>query len=951
MSFVVRRPADPQALTRRPRRRAASFVIAVLACLLTAPMVAASTPVTDGYRDQTYGGGAFRPTADKPQSKLWFTDGSWFAGMFLYKTTNPPKSEYRIYRLDRTTHSWVDTTTVLDTRDKTHGDYLWLEASQTLWVASSYLPTAGATDDGIKIFKYSYNAGTNKYTAAAGFPITIPNTATNPATPSVLGGAASVTLERDSTGRLWAVWAMGSQVRYSTSTDGLTWTTPAQVPTQAANSIRPAGDKGDLASVIAFGSNIGVAWSDHDDLPSNADNGYYFSVIAAGADPTVAGNWTLQKLPTLVASPGESADNHINMKTTSDGTVYLVGKTGKDTAGCSTNKNQPLIELFRRTPAGSWNVYLVGTVGDCDTRPQVAVSEQLGAVYVLVASPNGGGAIYLKSAPISGPDAFKFRGTADDSVQRGFPIIRSTTETLIDDVTSAKNPIGGTGDLVVMANNLTATGSPNQKFYLHAEVPLAYPDNAAPIGTLTLAGGAASTNTLSVSAAAPATDAGSGLSLVRLSNSGAVSGGVLTTGTSYSSPGPFTWSLAGGGDGPRTVYAQWRDGAGHWSAPVSDTIIYDSVALVGGVKIDDDAAFATKVGVSLDVAATDAGSGVDNVRIANVGSVDGNGILNGAGATTMAYSTPKAWNLSAGDGNKTVYVQWQDGNGIWSPVQSDSIVLDATDPAGTVSINGGAAKTGNSTVSVAVPVTDATSGVAQVRLANSPSTDGNGVLDGAGATTRSYATPQTWTLTAGDGPKTVYVQWKDTAGNWSAVASDSITMDASLPPFTDIEGNMFYEDIDWLFDSGITTGCTPTLFCPNDTVSRGQMAAFLHRALPDLPLGTPKEFIDDNGSMFEPDIEWLSAAGITQGCTPDRFCPDAPVTRGQMAAFLHRALPDLPLGTATDFTDTDGTTFEQDIAWLSAAGITQGCTPTTFCPNGLVTRGQMAAFLHRALGD
>ena len=70
------------------------------------------------------------------------------------------------------------------------------------------------------------------------------------------------------------------------------------------------------------------------------------------------------------------------------------------------------------------------------------------------------------------------------------------------------------------------------------------------------------------------------------------------------------------------------------------------------------------------------------------------------------------------------------------------------------------------------------------------------------------------------------------------------------------------------------------------------MAAFLVRALNLTDQGTT-DFTDDNTSIFEDDIEKLAAAGITQGCNPptnDRFCPDNNVTRGQMAAFLHRGM-------------------------------------------------------------
>ncbi len=70
------------------------------------------------------------------------------------------------------------------------------------------------------------------------------------------------------------------------------------------------------------------------------------------------------------------------------------------------------------------------------------------------------------------------------------------------------------------------------------------------------------------------------------------------------------------------------------------------------------------------------------------------------------------------------------------------------------------------------------------------------------------------------------------------------------------------------------------------------MAAFLVRALGLTNRGTA-DFVDDNDSIFETDIERLATAGITKGCNPpinDRYCPNDQVTRAQMAAFLVRAL-------------------------------------------------------------
>ena len=184
--------------------------------------------------------------------------------------------------------------------------------------------------------------------------------------------------------------------------------------------------------------------------------------------------------------------------------------------------------------------------------------------------------------------------------------------------------------------------------------------------------------------------------------------------------------------------------------------------------------------------------------------------------------------------------------------------------------------------------------------------------------------------------------------NFSSLASALLIASGCPTPFTDIAGTMFEKDIAWVYQEGITSGCSATLYCPLAPVTRGQMAAFLSRAL-NLPNTATDYFTDDNGTMFENNINRVAAAGITSGCTATTYCPNANVTRGQMAAFLARALH-LP-NTATDyFTDDNGSIYENNINRVAAAGITSGCTPTTYCPNLDVTRGQMAAFLHRAFG-
>jgi len=109
--------------------------------------------------------------------------------------------------------------------------------------------------------------------------------------------------------------------------------------------------------------------------------------------------------------------------------------------------------------------------------------------------------------------------------------------------------------------------------------------------------------------------------------------------------------------------------------------------------------------------------------------------------------------------------------------------------------------------------------------------------------------------------------------------------------FDDLNVNTpFASEVTAIKDLGITSGCTVDKFCPDDPVTRGQMAAFLVRALSLDSQNQQNRFIDDDSSIFEPQIETLYDHGITSGCTVDKFCPDDPVTRGQMAAFLVRAL-------------------------------------------------------------
>ena len=169
-------------------------------------------------------------------------------------------------------------------------------------------------------------------------------------------------------------------------------------------------------------------------------------------------------------------------------------------------------------------------------------------------------------------------------------------------------------------------------------------------------------------------------------------------------------------------------------------------------------------------------------------------------------------------------------------------------------------------------------------------------------------------------------------------------------PFVDDDGSLHEVAIAAISAAGITAGCDPAgdLFCPTEEVTRGQMATLLDRAIGFAD--TDEDFFgDDHDSVHEDAINRLAAAGVTMGCGDDMFCPDDPVLRSHMAAFLSRAL-DLSDVALDFFADDDDSPHQSAINALADFGVTGGCGGDSFCPDATVTRGQMATLIARALG-
>jgi hypothetical protein len=238
------------------------------------------------------------------------------------------------------------------------------------------------------------------------------------------------------------------------------------------------------------------------------------------------------------------------------------------------------------------------------------------------------------------------------------------------------------------------------------------------------------------------------------------SGGVetWTTGTSVTLPAQP--------DGSNGFYVRAVDNAGNSGGFYGvHSFQIDTTPPSGSITINGGDYFTNSASVTLTLTYDDATSGVDQVRYSNDGVWD-----------TESWETPsatKAWTLSGGNGLKTVYYQIRDNAGVESTTYTDDITLSTTAPYGSITINDDDIYTTSTSVTLSLTYEAPDSTVSQVRYSN------DGVWD-----TEQWESPsatKAWTLTGGDGTKTVYYQVKNTAELESATYSDAIVLDTSTP--------------------------------------------------------------------------------------------------------------------------------------------------------------------------
>jgi hypothetical protein len=424
--------------------------------------VAGATTGDIGYRDGSFTGSVKAPTSDKPQSKLWYNDGLWWADMF-----DPTSKTWHIFRLDRSNETWVDTGTRIDDRSNSLADTLW--DGSHLYVASHYVtvstiasPKVSQSNKPARLYRYTYSPTTKTYSLDPGYPSQISNFSSE-----------SLTIDEDSTGVIWATWTQVSgsasagftsavYVNNTSGTNSKVWGTPRVMPTSGATA-----SADDISAVVAYsGSRIGVMWSNEN------DNTMYW---AWRNDTENTSSWH----GGVAVRGNKLADDHMNLKTLqadNAGRVFAAVKTSLDEI-TKTPKTDPQLNLLVFKPGtGSWSSTMVGTVSDCHTRPLVLLDSTNQQVHVFATAPTASGcpfsgapgSIYEKSAPLDNPVFPAGRGT---------PVIRDAASAEMNNVTSTKQTVNATTGLVILASNDSTDR------YWHADLPLGAP--TAPTSSFT----------------------------------------------------------------------------------------------------------------------------------------------------------------------------------------------------------------------------------------------------------------------------------------------------------------------------------------------------------------------------------------------------------------------------------------------------------------------------------
>lgn len=195
---------------------------------------------------------------------------------------------------------------------------------------------------------------------------------------------------------------------------------------------------------------------------------------------------------------------------------------------------------------------------------------------------------------------------------------------------------------------------------------------------------------------------------------------------------------------------------------------------------------------------------------------------------------------------------------------------------------------------------------------------------------------------------TLYAKWteKDNGGT----APDG----AWKNPFADIHKNdWFYDSVKYAYENDLMKGVSNTEFAPQNDITRAMFVTVLYR-IENEPQADSCDFTDvERGSYYEKAVAWANATGIVSGVSKDRFAPNDPITREQMAAIIYRYATfkgyDITTSGSTAYTDnSDISDYANDaVIWAAEKSIMTGNTDGSFAPKANTTRAQAAAVFMR----
>ncbi len=423
----VAAPCGGARIVRRRRWSALFLALAVLLGVFAGVPAASAATGDVGYEGPSHSGTGTPTGTKRSESVLWFNDGKWWGNMWDTST-----SDFYIFYLRTSDQTWIRTGTKVDTRSNTHADVLW--DGSKLYIASHQF-----VNDGLpavsgypgKLYRYSYNTSTDTYTLDSGYPAQINNLKTE-----------TLTIDKDSTGTLWATWQQGNYiyVNHSVGGDPRNWSTPMKLPGAPAVSVD------DTSSLIAYTGAVGVMWSSQSGA---APDGMYFSIHTDGAADTA---WSPTPIVAFQAPKG--SDDHMNLKwldATTD-KVYAAVKTS------FTSGSQALIQLLVfNTGTGKFeSPYMIARQDECPNRVILLIDEAKRLLRTFATYPSrdgvcstSGGAIYEKDSPLDGPTSFP--------ASKGNPVIMDYDSPYVHNVSSTKQNIKAGMGVVVLADNNTTS--------------------------------------------------------------------------------------------------------------------------------------------------------------------------------------------------------------------------------------------------------------------------------------------------------------------------------------------------------------------------------------------------------------------------------------------------------------------------------------------------------------